>query len=121
MKKADLEEYTFPGTDAAVMHFPKEVEQKELEEIFGDIDGDHRIYSTPDGWKVKFPYWYLLEVSKHADSGITSEHFEREEKGWDHEHCSFCHAHIHMGDKSFTHDHEKGGVYVICLECVKKM
>src|SRR5690606_4478272 len=93
IKCADLEEYLFPGTDAAVLSIDEKIPQRELEEMFGELSGDHRFYPTEKGWRIKFPHWYVEELSKASgsDSGMI---FEREEKGWDHEHCSFCHGHI---------------------------
>lgn len=120
MRRAALEAYEFPGTDAAVLHVEKKIEQEELEECFRAISGDHRFYQTETGWKVKFPYWYIEAITGSGKSGFKIEDFTRERKGWDHEHCSFCHSHIHIGEQAFTHPHEKGGVYVICIKCAEQ-
>lgn len=116
---SDLEEYIFPGTDAAVLVVDQKLSQKDLEEIFGEISGQHRFYPTETGWKIKFPYWYVEELLKMGDVHFGTD-FKREEKGWDHEHCSFCHEHIYIGELSYTTEHEEGGVYVICPKCSEK-
>jgi len=120
ISKSELEEYLFPGTDAAVMTINRDVPQQELEEMFGELSGDHRFYPIDTGWKIKFPYWYIEALTSSGDIGLTIDDFEREPKGWDHEHCSFCDAHIHIGEMSFTVDHENGGVYIICQQCADK-
>jgi len=120
LRRSDIEEYEFPGTDAAVLVVEKKIGRKELEEYFHGLSGDHRFYKTGTGWKVKFPYWYFEAVTASGKSGFNIQDFKREHKGWDHEHCSFCHAHIYIGDKAFTHPHEKGGVYVICIKCAEQ-
>jgi len=117
IRRRDLEEYVFPGTDAAVLCVGKKATQKDLEDAFCDISGDHRFYKTDEGWRVKFPYWYIEAVMAKGRAGFRMEDFTREPNGWDHEHCSFCHAHIDIGEQAFTYPHEKGGVYVICLKC----
>ena len=119
LKKANLEEYEFPGTDAAVLNVEKNINQKELEDAFRGISGQHRFYPSDSGWKVKFPYWYIKEITSRGKSGFKLQDFAREAKGWDHEHCSFCQAHIIIGDKAYTHPHEDGGVYVLCLKCAE--
>lgn len=115
--KQELEDYVFPGTDAAVLTVNKKLPQSELEGAFGEISGEHRLYPTETGWKIKFPYWYIEELCSMGESGYSLDDFEREERGWDHEHCSFCHAHIRIGESAYTCDHEEGGVYVLCLTC----
>ena len=120
ISKAELEDYIFPGTDAAVLTINDQIPQKELEELCIELSGDHRFYPTEFGWKIKFPYWYIEALVSTGESGFTIDDFEREPKGWDHEHCSFCHEHIYIGDLSFTVDHEDGGVYIICRKCADK-
>lgn len=120
IQRSDLEEYLFPGTDAAVIIVEKKIPQSELEEAFGELSGDHRFYPTATGWKIKFPYWYIEGLIAMGDCGITLEDVVREERGWDHEHCSFCHSNIWIGDLSYTCDHEEGGVYVLCPTCASK-
>ncbi|HWL52292.1 MAG TPA: hypothetical protein VNQ90_07645 [Chthoniobacteraceae bacterium] len=117
--RSDLEEYIFPGTDAAVLLVEKMLPQKELEELFSDLSTQHRFYPTETGWKIKFPYWHVKELLETGNVALGTD-FKREEKGWDHEHCSFCHEHIHIGGLSYTADHENGGVYIICQKCAEK-
>ena len=119
LRKADLEDYEFPGTDAAVITIEEKIEEDELKEMWGDYSGQHRFYPTEKGWKIKFPYWDVVAICEE-DESTNIEDFEREEKGWDHEHCSFCHGHIWIGDASYTHDHEDGGVYIICTKCYQQ-
>lgn len=120
IKKNDLEEYTFPGTDAAVLVVNKKVSQQELEKSFEELDCQLRLYPTDTGWKVKFPYWFVEEMLSENEFEIKLEDFEREERGWDHEHCSFCNDLVAIGDSSYTCPHEDGGFYIICMECSKK-
>ena len=84
--------------------------------MFGEISSEHRIYPTPTGWKIKFPYWYVETLCSTGESGFRLEDFVREKKGWDHEHCSYCQAHITIGERSYTVEHENGGIYIICLK-----
>ena len=91
--------------------------EAELENIFQGISREHRFYPTDTGWKVKFPYWYVSKLLSMGDCGFSERDFKREAKGWDHEHCSFCNAHIQIREKCYTVEHEEGGVYVICLKC----
>ena len=88
--------------------------------MFGDLSGQHRFYPTETGWKIKFPYWYVHELFAGDQAEMTKRKIQREEKGWDHEHCSFCRAHIPIGQSCYTADHEDGGYYIICNECAKK-
>ena len=120
IQRSELEEYLFPGTDAAVLIIDEKLPQSDLEETFGKISGDHRFYPTETGWKIKFPYWYIEELLSMGDYGFVLEDTVREERGWDHEHCSFCHAHIPIGDMAYTCDHEEGGVYILCSVCADK-
>ena len=120
ISRTELEEYVFPGTDAAVLEIEQKLPQQELEEIFSELSGQHRFYPTDTGWEIKFPYWYAAELLKSEHSGFPKKNFRREKLGWDHEHCSFCHEHIHIGQLSYTADHEEGGVYIICLRCTEK-
>ena len=117
INSSDLEEYVFPGTDAAVLIVDQKLTQKNLEEMFGEISGQHRFYATDKGWEIKFPYWYISELLKNGGAGFKEEDFKKEKKGWDHEHCSFCHEHVHIGDLSYTTEHEDGGFYIVCPKC----
>ncbi len=117
IRRDELEEYVFPGTDAAVFVFPKSVPMEELQELFADIPGQLRIYPGETVWKVKAPYWRFLEMLPPETAESAAPLFQREERGWDHEHCSFCHAHIGIGDRCHTVPHEEGGYYLICASC----
>ena len=119
LRRSDLEEYIFPGTDAAVLVIEGKIEENELKENWSEYSGQHRFYPTETGWKIKFPYWTVVELCK-GDETANIDEFEREKKGWDHEHCSFCHGHIFIGDLSYTHEHEDGGCYIICTQCYDK-
>ena len=116
LRRENLEEYEFPGTDAAVLVIEEKIAENELKESWREYSVQHRFYPTETGWKIKFPYWDVVEICDGNES-TNIEDFEREIKGWDHEHCSFCHQHIWIGDTSYTHDHEDGGFYIICSEC----
>jgi hypothetical protein len=114
-RKRDLEEYTFPGTDAAVYHVPKKVSVKELNAVFDTLTGpERRYYPTSDGWDVKFPWWAVSEINKDKT-------FKRQKLGWDREQCSFCGGEISIGEKCHTHEHENGGVYIFCKQCCGKL
>jgi hypothetical protein len=119
LKKSELEEYEFPGTDAAILKVEQKIEQSELETLWEDYTSQHRFYKTEKGWNIKFPYWDVVEICEQDDS-LDINDYEREVKGWGHEHCSFCHEHIWIGDTSYTHDHEDGGVYIICTKCYQQ-
>ena len=71
ISRTDLEEYIFPGTDAAVLTVEQKMPQTELEAIFGGISQAHRLYPTDKGWAIKFPYWYVSEVLKREGAGFT--------------------------------------------------
>jgi hypothetical protein len=120
MPFADLEEYVFPGTDAAVLIIPERIPQAELENMFGGLVGEHRFYPTETGWTIRFPYWYVLEFFGGNEAEMNAGNFTREEKGWDHEHCSFCQARIMVGDLCYTTDQGEGGCYIVCNECATK-
>ena len=117
ISKIDLEEYLFPGTDAAILRIEHKLPQKDLEDAFGDLEVTHRFYSTDTGWDVKFPYFILEDFISEDGSDYSIDDFIREPRGWDHEHCSFCNANISIGDHAFTTEHEEGGYYVICNSC----
>lgn len=114
-RKRDLDDYTFPGTDAAVYHVPSKVTVKQLNAVFDKLTGpERRYYPTPDGWDVKFPWWSVSEINE-------DKIFKRQKKGWDHEECSFCGTEISIGAKCHTHEHERGGVYIFCKQCYGKL
>lgn len=66
IRRDELEEYIFPGTDAAVFVFPKAVPLEELKAVFADIPGQLRIYPGETQWKVKTPYWHFVEMVQSA-------------------------------------------------------
>jgi hypothetical protein len=120
IRRAELEEYVFPGTDALVIVIERMLAQEDVQEIFREIGGQHRLYQTDVGWKVKFPHADvagMLDEDSFSSPGVS---VVREEKGWDHEHCSFCDEHVFIGDTCHTAPHESGGVYVLCLKCAGK-
>ena len=118
IRRTDLEEYIFPGTDAAVRIINAKISEAELEDAYEEMPIEHRYYPTETGWKIKFPFWPVARMMSLGDAEFPPESgFIRERKGWDHEHCSFCHAHINMGELCHTADHEEGGVYIICRKC----
>ncbi len=120
IKRSELEPYEFPGTAAAVLVIDKKVPQAELEELFGDIECAQRFYPTESGWRIKFLKWQVEEMLAGGDSRISLDDFEIEPRGWDHEHCSFCHAHVHIGELSYTAEHEDGGFYIVCTACAEQ-
>lgn len=121
IRRDELEEYIFPGTDAAVFVFPKAVSLEELKALFADIPGQLRIYPGETQWKVKVPYWHFVEMLQSADDESAKALFQREEQGWDHEHCSFCEEGIGIGTLCHTAPHEEGGYYLICSGCSAKI
>jgi len=119
ISRAELEEYFFPGIDAAVFVVDQKIPQRDLEKIFGELSENHRFYPTATGWEIKFPYWYISELLKMGGAGFAESDFKKENMGWDHEHCSFCNKHVHTGELSYTAEHERGGVYIICPKCAE--
>jgi hypothetical protein len=117
----DLEPYEFPGTHAAVLRLGLEISLDEIKEAFEGTDVQMRIYSRPDGYEVKFVYWEIEELITDKDFVLEFSAFEREEFGWDHEHCSFCHARVDRGQLAYTTEHETGGVYVLCIACAAEV
>lgn len=117
----DLEAYEFPGTHAAVLRVSSENSLDEIKEAFEEIDMQMRIYSHPDWHELKFVYWDIEKLTSHEDFPLAISAFEREEFGWDHEHCSFCHARIDRGQLAYTTEHEDGGVYILCIACASKV
>lgn len=110
--RAMLEEYEFPGTDAAVVFIPEgKTPSSEVQEVL-DRSGQQRWYPVPGGHKAKVPW--------HCSEGRESL-FEREENGWDHEHCDFCNAHVNIGDQCWTAESGRGGSWLFCRECYEKL
>lgn len=107
-----LAEHEFPGIDAAVVFVPEC--QKPSAEV-GQVlqgSGQQRWYPVPGGHYVKLP-WHCSEGNESL--------FEKEEKGWDHEHCDFCSSHVNIGDRCWTADSGDGGFWVICPGCYEKV
>lgn len=110
--KAMLEEYEFPGTDAAVVFLPEgQTPSAEVREVFRS-SGQQQWYPLPGGHRGKVP-WHFAE-------GVESL-FEREEKGWDHEHCDFCGAHVYIGEQCWTSETGEGGFWLFCRDCFGKL
>ncbi len=118
--RSELEPYDFTGTDAAVLSIDKKVPQSELEELCEPLSCQIRFYPTETGWKIKAPYWQVADFIEGSEYASSPLQFVREPKGWDHEHCSFCHEHIPIGTTCFTTPHEEGGYYLLCDSCSKK-
>ena len=115
-KKENLKPYTFPGTDAAVYHLRAKIHEKEVQKLCDLLPNVQLRYGpSADGWDIKIPWWNLGDQS-------TDWQFEREAKGWDHEHCSFCHEHVSIGEHYYLHETEdKDGYYLFCQKCYAKM
>ncbi|HBC89117.1 MAG TPA: hypothetical protein DCZ94_19435 [Lentisphaeria bacterium] len=115
-RKQDLEPYTFPGTDAAVMHVREKIPERELRKICGKFKNTQlRYYSTEEGWDVKIPWWNIAGLDAAGQ-------FERVKRGWDHEHCSFCNESVGIGENCFLHENEdKNGNYLFCQKCYAKI
>lgn len=118
--KAELEPYDFPGADAAVLSIDRKVPQKELEKLCEPLSCQIRFYPTEKGWNIKEPYWQVECLIGGLEHALSPLQFIRETKGWDHEHCSFCHEHIPIGTACFTVTNEESGYYLVCNACSKK-
>ena len=59
---------------------------------------------------MKIP-WHFSEGYEH--------HFQREEWGWDHEHCDFCNATINRGEECWTADNpdRENCFFIFCEDC----
>jgi hypothetical protein len=110
--KAQLMQQVFPGLDAAVVFIPEGQEPSPAVRDVLQRSGQQRWFPVPGGHKAKVP-WPLAEGSESL--------FEREQKGWDHEHCDFCPAHVNIGDPCWSVDSEKGGFWVFCRGCYEKL
>lgn len=73
--------------------------------------GQQRWYPVPGGRQAKIPFHY---TEGHE------ELFEREEKGWNHEHCGFCGASIDIGELCWTAP-SKRGCFIFCKKCYAKL
>jgi hypothetical protein len=110
-KKAALQEYVFPGTDAAVVFVPDGARPpREVQEVL-DRSHQQRWFPVDGGSRAKVPF-YHTEGREHL--------FEREAKGWDHEHCDFCNAHIRIGELCWTAP-SNGGILIFCKDCYEKV
>ena len=110
-RTSSLHEYVFPGTDAAVVFVPKDAQPpKEVQEVL-DRSPQQRWYPVEGGGRAKIPF-YCAQGREHL--------FEREQKGWDHEHCDFCNATVNIGDLCWTAPSD-GGVFIFCRECYEKV
>ena len=109
--KAMLEEYKFPGTDAAVVFVPDG--QSPPPEVANVLkrSAQQRWFPVPGGHDVKVPW--------HFSKGFESL-FNREKKGWDHEHCDCCNEHVYIGELCWTADSDRG-IWIFCQECYKKV
>jgi hypothetical protein len=110
--RAMLEEYKFPGTDAAVTFIPEG--QKPVPEVQQVLTraGQARWYPVEGGHRAKIP-WHFAEGHESL--------FEREEKGWDHEHCDFCNAHVNIGELCWTAETGRGDFWLFCRSCQEKV
>lgn len=110
--KAMLEEYEFPGSDAAVVFVPEgESPSPEAKQVLGRSH-QQRWYPVSGGHTAKVPRY----CSKGSESL-----FVREKKGWDHEHCDFCGADVKMGELAWSVDTEAGGIWLFCRECYEQL
>lgn len=107
------EEYFFPGVDAAVIFVPNgAVNSGEIEEALSR-SSQQRWYPVEGGHNAKIPY-YFAKGKEHL--------FEREPKGWDHDHCSFCEERIEINEQSWIVRAKKGGGWhLFCKACYQKL
>ena len=109
--KAVLEEYLFPGTDAAAVFVADgSTPSEEVKEVLGRYS-QQRWYPVPGGHKAKVPFY----CAKSHEAL-----FEREPKGWDHEHCDFCEARIGIGELCWTASVGRG-IIIFCKDCYAKV
>ncbi len=110
--KAMLAKHVFPGIDAAVVFVPEgQTPSSEVREVL-EGSGQQRWYPVPGGHRAKVPW--------HCSEGRESL-FEREVKGWDHEHCDFCNSHVNIGELCWTTDSGDGGFWVFCRGCYENV
>jgi hypothetical protein len=75
--------------------------------------GQRRWYPIDGGYLAKIP-WHFAEGHETL--------FEREQWGWDHEHCDFCDEHVNIGEDCWTAENEAGsGFYIFCNRCAEKV
>ena len=109
--KAQLEEYVFPGTDAASVFV---ADGNPLPSLVNEVlkrSSQQRWYPVAGGHEAKIPFHYVIGHE---------ELFRREQKGWNHEHCDFCDSTIAMGELCWTAP-SKNGVYVFCKSCYDRV
>ncbi|MBI2756719.1 MAG: hypothetical protein HYX52_08425 [Chloroflexi bacterium] len=107
---AMLEAYTFPGTDAAWLLVPDDgAVAPQVQEILDHVPS--RWYPTGGGHRVKVPWWAVRGRENY---------FQRETKGWDHEHCDYCEAAVKIGEQCWTIPAGQG-VWIICAACRDQM
>lgn len=109
--KAMLEEYRFPGTDAAVIFIPEgHAPSAEVQEVL-KRSSQQRWHPVSGGHDVKVP-WYFTKSYESL--------FRREAKGWDHEHCDFCDEYVNIGELCWTADASRG-IWIFCKSCYEKL
>ena len=110
--KAMVEEYEFPGTDAAVIFIPDgQSPSSPVQEVL-EHSGQQRWYPVPGGHKAKVP-WHFSEGNESL--------FEREVGGWNHEHCDFCNGRVEVGEVCWTAESGQGGFWLFCKQCYEKL
>jgi hypothetical protein len=106
-KKSSLTEYVFPGTDAAVVFVAEGTRpSNEVQEVLGR-SRQQRWFPVDGGNNAKVPF-HLAKGCEHL--------FERETKGWDHEHCDFCNTSVRIGELCWTAP-SGSGILIFCKEC----
>ena len=109
--RAMLEEYKFPGTDAAVVFVPDgQTPPPEVQKVL-ECSGQRRWYPVSGGHDAKVPW--------HFSKGHESL-FRREKKGWDHGHCDFCGETVSIGEMCWTADSGRG-IWIFCRPCYEKV
>ena len=110
-KRSSLREYVFPGTDAAVVFVPEGIRPaQEIQEVL-DRSYQQRWFPIQGGARAKVPFHY-------AEG--REQLFEREIKGWDHEHCDFCEASVAIDELCWTAP-SGGGFVIFCKNCYAKV
>lgn len=109
--KSMLEDYIFPGADAAVVFVADDAAPPQVITEILARSFQQRWYPVEGGHHAKIPYHF---AAGHEDL------FEREPKGWNHEHCDFCDAPIAVGEPSWTSPSNRG-VFIFCKECYTKV
>ena len=111
-RKSSLREYVFPGTDAATVFVASGAQPTPEVQAVLDRSHQQRWFPVDGGNTAKVPF-------HHAQG---SEYlFERESKGWDHEHCDFCSARVGIGELCWTAPSPSGGIFIFCRDCYEKL